>query len=93
MIIYFKCKETEKIWQGESSRKLPRNIQEVALRKLRFLDAAESLGDLCLPPSNRLELLRSDRKGFYSIRVNNQWRVCFLWNGVDAEAVEIVDYH
>ena len=93
MIISFQCKETEKIWNGDLSRRLPKNIQEVSLRKLRFLDAAKCLEDLRIPPSNKLEALKGDRKGFHSMRVNNQWRVCFMWDEGDAMAVEIVDYH
>ncbi len=93
MILSFACKETELVWRGRSSRKLPRDIQERALRKLRQLDAAMTVEDLRQPPSNRLEVLQGNRKGQMSIRVNDQWRVCFLWKGADAFEVEIVDYH
>jgi proteic killer suppression protein len=89
----FAGKETEIIWQGERSRKLPPEIQEVARRKLRMLNNAQDLRDLRSPPSNRLEALRGDRRGQYSIRVNQQWRVCFRWRDGDAYDVEIVDYH
>ena len=93
MIKSFACKETEKIWLGEYSRKLPKDIQERALRKLRQLDASISFNDLKLPPSNRLESLSGDRKGQYSIRINQQWRLCFGWENGTAFDVEIVDYH
>ncbi len=93
MIVSFACKETEKIWRGERSRKLPIEIQERALRKLRQLNAALAAGDLRQPPSNHLEVLRGDRKGQMSIRINKQWRICFTWRGNEAHDVEIVDYH
>ncbi len=93
MIKSFACKETEKIWLGKYSRKLPKDIQERALRKLRQLDASISFNDLKLPPSNRLESLSGDRKGQYSIRINQQWRLCFGWENGTAFDVEIVDYH
>lgn len=93
MILSFACKETETIWSGRSSRKLPGTIQERAFRKLRQLDAARTMEELKLPPSNHLEVLRGNRKGQMSIRINKQWRVCFVWNGTDALEVEIVDYH
>jgi toxin HigB-1 len=93
MIIRFASKETEKIWRGEVSRKLPRDIQQIALRKLFMLDKAQSLNDLRIPPANRLEALRNDRKGQYSIRINDQWRICFTWGDNGPDAVEIVDYH
>ncbi|MGK7942998.1 MAG: type II toxin-antitoxin system RelE/ParE family toxin [Microcystaceae cyanobacterium] len=93
MIINFACKETEKIWQGYRSRKLPSEIQERSLRKLRQLDASNTLEDLRIPPSNRLESLIGDRKGQYSIRITKQWRLCFIWQNGNAYAVEIVDYH
>lgn len=93
MIRNFKCKETELIWEGTISLRLPRDIQQVARRKLRMLHNAKSLDDLRIPPNNRLEALKGDRKGQYSIRINQQWRICFIWmNGV-VEQVEIVDYH
>lgn len=93
MIKSFRCKETEKIWAGQVSRKLPRDIQDRALRKLRQLDAALGLEDLKIPPSNHLEMLKGDRRGQISIRINNQWRICFKWNDGEANEVEIIDYH
>ncbi len=92
MIQTFRCKETEKIWQGEISKKLPQNIQQVARRKLRMLNNAIDLNDLRIPPANKLEALKGNRKGQHSIRINQQWRVCFIWND-GAFNVEIVDYH
>lgn len=93
MIRSFRSKETEQIWQGQRSRKLPGDIQERALRKLRQLDAAAVMGDLRNPPSNQLEALKGDRAGQMSIRINNQWRICFRWVDGDATDVEITDYH
>jgi len=93
MIIGFASRETEKIWRGEVSRKLPRDIQQIALRKLFMLDKAQSLNDLRIPPANRLEALRNDRKGQHSIRINDQWRICFVWTNSGPGMVEIVDYH
>ena len=93
MIRSFACKETERIWREEYSRKLPRHVQKLALRKLRMLDAASRLDSLCVPPGNRLEVLKGDRGGQHSIRVNDQWRVCFEWGDGDAHRVELVDYH
>ncbi|MDX8385025.1 MAG: type II toxin-antitoxin system RelE/ParE family toxin [Gallionella sp.] len=93
MIIRFASKESEKIWRGKMSRKLPHDIQQVALRKLFMLDKAYSLNDLRIPPANRLEVLKNDRKGQHSIRVNDQWRICFRWTDNGPDAVEIVDYH
>lgn len=93
MIKSFTCKETEKIWTGVSSRKFPCDIQDRALRKLRQLDAARTIDDLRNPPSNHLEGLRGDRKGQMSIRVNNQWRLCFVWDKDEATHVALVDYH
>ena len=93
MIIGFASKETEKVWQGEVSRKLPREIQQIALRKLFMLDKAQVLNDLRVPPANRLEALKDDRKGQHSIRINDQWRICFLWTKSGPDSVEIVDYH
>jgi proteic killer suppression protein len=89
----FADKEAEKIWGGKASRKLPSDIQQVARRKLRMLNAAATLEDLRVPPANRLEALKGDRKGQHSIRINDQWRICFLWKDGDAHEVEIVDYH
>lgn len=93
MIRNFKDKETEKLFQRQRSRKLPPEIQQVALRKLRMLNRAETLQDLRIPPANRLESLTGQRKGQYSIRINSQWRICFKWEEGDALDVEIVDYH
>ena len=93
MIKTFKCKETEKIFNRNFSKKFPQNIQRVALRKLRMLNRAEILNDLKVPPANRLEVLRGDRKGRHSIRINDQWRICFTWNNGEVNDVEIVDYH
>lgn len=93
MIRSFRDRETEKVWDGQRSRRLPGNIQDAALRKLAALDAAEWLDDLRLPPGNRLEALSGDRKGQHSIRINQQWRICFRWTDGDCEDVEICDYH
>ncbi|MEI8341254.1 MAG: type II toxin-antitoxin system RelE/ParE family toxin [Verrucomicrobiota bacterium] len=93
MIQSFRCKETEKIWQGAPSRKLPPDIQRTALRKLIALNQAEQLSDMRMPPSNRLEALKGNRVGRYSIRINDQWRICFIWKECDAFEVEIIDYH
>ncbi len=93
MIISFGNKETEKIWNGEVSKKLPREIQEIARRKLRMLNNSVDVLDLRIPPSNHLEKLKGSLKDFYSIRVNNQWRIIFKWENSNAFEVEIVDYH
>jgi proteic killer suppression protein len=93
MIKGFASKETEKLFERQFSRKLPQSIQRVARRKLEILDAAEVLQDLRIPPSNRLEKLSGDREGQYSIRINDQWRICFEWRDGDAFNVEIVGYH
>jgi proteic killer suppression protein len=89
----FKCKETEKIFNLESSRKIPPGIQQIALRKLRMLHRSTSVADLKIPPANRLEKLSGNRGGQWSIRVNDQWRICFEWHDGHAFRVEIVDYH
>ena len=93
MIRSFRNRETEKLFLRERNRAVPPDLQRVALRKLTRLDAAESLDDLRVPPGNRLEALRGDRRGQHSIRVNERWRVCFVWRAGDAHDVEIVDYH
>ncbi|MFT5088876.1 MAG: proteic killer suppression protein [Planctomycetota bacterium] len=93
MIESFKSKETEHIFNLRFSRKLPHDIQRIALRRLRYLHAAKNLNDLKSPPGNELEALKGDRKGQYSIRINRQWRICFTWSGGHAHDVEIVDYH
>ncbi len=87
------CQETERLFNDEPSRRLPRQIQRVARRKLLLLHQARSLNDLRVPCGNHLAALKDDRKGQHSIRVNDQWRVCFRWQGQDAFDVEIVDYH
>lgn len=93
MIKSFKSKEAEKIYNRERSKKLPQDIQQVALRKLRMINNAQVLADLRVPPANRLEKLKGQREGQYSIRINDQWRICFIWEDDNAFAVEIVDYH
>jgi len=93
MIKSFRCRETQKIFELEGSRKIASTIQKVALRKLEMLNYAAELNDLKVPPENRLEALKGHRKGQHSIRINKQWRVCFLWRGGNAYHVEIVDYH
>ena len=93
MIKSFRSRETEKIWDGIHSKRLPQSIQQIARRKLRMLNNARSLNDLRIPPANRLEALRGNRKGQHGIRINDQWRICFIWMDGDAVNVEIVDYH
>ena len=93
MIKSFKSKEAEKVFQRAFSRKLPHNIQKTAYRRLAFLHSARELKDLLIPPSNQLESLSGDRQDQHSIRVNSQWRICFIWQDGDAYQVEIVDYH
>ena len=93
MIRSFVDKQAERIFRRERSRKLPQDLQRRALRKLRMLDAAQVLADLRVPPGNRLERLSGDREGEYSIRINDQFRICFVWRDGDAYRVEIVDYH
>ena len=93
MIESFKCKETEGIFNRQFSRKLPQNIQKTAFRKLRMLNRSSTLNDLKVPPANRLEALAGARKGQYSIRINDQWRISFKWEKGKAYDVEITDYH
>ena len=93
MIISFGDKQTIKIWVGERVKNLSTEIQEVARRKLRMLNNSNDLNDLMVPLSNRLEKLKGNLKEFYSIRINNQWRIIFKWNNGNAELVEIIDYH
>jgi len=93
MIESFASEETEKIFRGQVSKKLPKDVQRTARRKLIYLDDAEDLQDLLAPPGNRLEKLKGDRAGQYSIRINDQWRICFDWVSNKAKNVEIVDYH
>jgi Plasmid maintenance system killer protein len=93
MIVSYRSKETEKIFNREYSRKLPMGIQKVAMRKLWQLDAAVLIEDLRIPPGNHLEALKGNRKGQHSIRINQQYRICFQWRDNNACLVEIVDYH
>lgn len=93
MINSFRCKETEKLFNGKFSSKLPHAIQRLAARKLEYLDGAGDLDDLRSPPGNRLEALKDDRARQHSIRINDQWRICFAWRDNNAYDVEIVDYH
>lgn len=92
MIRSFRCRDTERLFQRESVRRF-KAIESVARRKLDMLEAAHALQDLRVPPGNRLEALKGERKGQHSIRINDQWRVCFVWTDGGAEQVEIVDYH
>jgi proteic killer suppression protein len=93
MIRGFADRETARIWDGRRSRRLPDTIQAAALRKLRLLNQARLLSDLAIPPGNRLEALKGGRAGQHSIRINDQWRICFIWRDGGADHVEIVDYH
>ena len=93
MILSFRCKETEKVWHRRFSKKFPADLQVRARRKLIAFHIAVSLNDLRRPPSNHLEALKKDRQGQWSIRINKQWRVCFVWAEENAHDVEIVDYH
>ncbi|MFI4990514.1 MAG: type II toxin-antitoxin system RelE/ParE family toxin [Solirubrobacterales bacterium] len=93
MLRSFADKETERVWQRGRARKLDQDVQRAALRKLLILDAAEILDDLRVPPGNRLEKLKGNRAGFYSVRINQQWRICFRWTAAGPEDAEIVDYH
>jgi proteic killer suppression protein len=93
MIRSFRDPETEKVWEGIASRRLPSEIQQMARRKLRMINNARVLDDLRAPPGNRLEGLKGRRTGQYSIRINDQWRICFVWDDGQATDVEIVDYH
>ncbi len=93
MLKAFKCKETEKIFKGRFSNKLPQNIQRVAERKLIMIHRARELNDLRIPPANRLETLKGRRKGQHRIRINDQWRICFKWHDDGVYNVEITDYH
>ena len=93
MIKSFRDKETEKIINRQFSSKLPQNIQHIARKKLIILDAATKLNDLRIPPGNQLEALKGDRKSQHSIRINDQWRICFKWKAGDAYDVEVTDYH
>jgi len=93
MINSFGNKETRKIWEGERIRGLPVEIQEIARRKLRMLNNSQNVSDLMVPPSNRLEKLKGNFKSFYSIRINDQWRIIFQWKNGNTEQVELIDYH
>jgi proteic killer suppression protein len=93
MLASFGDKDTKKIWEGERVKGFSTEIQETARRKLRMLNNSQDLTDLLIPPSNRLEKLKGNFKKFYSIRINNQWRIVFKWNNGNAEKVEIIDYH
>ena len=93
MIKSFKDADAERLFRRQPVKRLGADVQRVALRKLRMLDAATTLDDLRVPPANRLEKLKGDRSGQHSIRVNRQWRICFIWRSGDALEVEIVDYH
>jgi len=89
----FACRQTQRLFEGKPFKRLPNDLHRVALRKLTMLNAATKLAELRVPPSNRLEKLRGDRAGQYSIRINDQWRVCFRWHRGSAYDVAIVDYH
>lgn len=93
MILSFGDKDTKKIWEGEGIKGLSTEIQEMARRKLRMLNNSQNLTDLQIPPSNRLEKLKGNLKEFYSIRINDQWRIIFKWSSGNADQVEIIDYH
>lgn len=93
MIASIADRETQLVWNGQRSRKLPSDIQNRALGKLRLLHRAKTIDDLRNPPSNRLHALKDDRVGQHSISINKQWRICFVWKGGDAHDVEIIDYH
>jgi proteic killer suppression protein len=93
MIISFGSKDTKKIWEGEWVRSFVTDLQEIARRKLRMLNNSQNLMDLQIPPSNKLEKLKGKLKEYYSIRINNQWRIIFKWDNGNASEVEIVDYH
>ncbi len=93
MIVSFGSKDTERIWQGERVKKIPIEIQQVGRRKLRMIHNSQSLADLRIPPSNRLEKLKGKGKDFYSIRINDQWRIVFRWQNNHTYDLEIMDYH
>lgn len=93
MILSYGSKDTQKIWVGERAKKIPSEIQEIGRRKLRMLNNSQSLIDLQIPPSNKLEKLKGDLMDFYSIRINDQWRIIFKWSSGNAFEVEIIDYH
>ena len=93
MIISFKDKEVEKIWDGNVSNRFPFEIQHIARRKLRMINNSQNINDLRIPPGNRLEKLHGDLKNKYSIRINDQWRIIFSWDGSNSLEIEIIDYH
>jgi len=93
MIVSFRSKTAEQIWNGNRVKKMPINIQKTGRRKLRMLNNSQDIADLRIPPSNRLEKLTGKLKDFYSIRINKQWRIIFKWNSGNASQVEIIDYH
>ena len=93
MVLSFGSKDTEKIWNGERIKRIPLEIQQIGRRKLRMLNNSQNTKDLSIPPSNKLEKLSGKLKGFYSIRVNDQWRIIFKWENNHASEVEIIDYH
>jgi proteic killer suppression protein len=93
MILSFGSKETTKIWDGERVKKIPNDIQNTGRRKLRMLNNSQNINDLQIPPSNKLEKLKGGYREFYSIRINNQWRIIFKWSNGNAFEVEIIDYH
>ncbi len=93
MLISFGDKETKQIWEGERVKSLPIEIQQIVRRKLRMINSSHDLKDLRIPPSNRLEKLKGDLKEYYSIRINDQWRIIFKWNRSNAGLVKIIDYH
>jgi proteic killer suppression protein len=93
MIVSFGSKETQKVWQGERVKKLPLEIQKIGRRILRMLNNSQDLNDLKIPPSNKLEKLKGVLKDYYSIRINNQWRIIFIWKQNNSHEVKIIDYH
>jgi len=93
MILSFGSKETENVWNGERVGKWPLEIQSIGRRKLRMLNNSQNITDLRIPPSNRLEKLQGNLKGYYSIRINSQWRIIFIWEDGNSHKVEIIDYH
>jgi len=93
MIVSFGSKETKKIWEGERVKKFTADLQEIARRKLRMLNNSQNIADLQIPPSNRLEKLKGNLKGYYSIRVNDQWRIIFKWDKGNASDAELLNYH
>jgi len=93
MIVSFGSKDTEKIWRGERVKKISYELQIIARRKLRMINNSQNINDLKIPPSNHLEKLKGRLKDFYSVRINNQWRIIFIWKNNNAHRVEIIDYH